>query len=110
MKATEKTPALRFRGFDGDWTTSNVADVTTYVDYRGATPTKSESGVFLVTAKNVKAGYIAYECSKEYIPKECYDEGMRRGRPLFGDVLITTEAPLGNVATIDPIDLALGQR
>lgn len=110
MKGTEKIPALRFRDFDGDWTTSKVADVTTYVDYRGKTPPKSESGVFLVTAKNVKVGHIDYECSKEYIPKELYDEVMRRGRPRLGDVLITTEAPLGNVATIDRIDIALAQR
>ncbi|HBB96099.1 MAG TPA: hypothetical protein DC054_11980 [Blastocatellia bacterium] len=107
---TQKTPALRFRAFDGDWTEAKIGDVTSHVDYRGKTPPKSESGVFLVTAKNVKVGHIDYECSKEYIPKELYDEVMRRGRPRLGDVLITTEAPLGNVATIDRIDVALAQR
>ncbi len=110
MKRTDKIPALRFRGFDGGWSASKLADVTTYVDYRGKTPPKSESGVFLVTAKNVKVGHIDYECSKEYIPKDLYDEVMRRGTPRLGDVLITTEAPLGNVATIDRIDIALAQR
>ncbi|MDX6527927.1 MAG: type restriction enzyme subunit [Blastocatellia bacterium] len=107
---TKKTPVLRFRDFNSDWTTSKLADATTYVDYRGKTPPKTESGVFLVTAKNIKVGHIDYECSKEYIPKEHYDEVMRRGRPRLGDVLITTEAPLGNVASIDRIDIALAQR
>jgi type I restriction enzyme S subunit len=107
---TNKTPALRFHAFAGDWTEARVGDVTSYVDYRGKTPLKSESGVFLVTSKNVKVGYIDYECSKEYIPKDSYDEVMRRGQPLLGDVLITTEAPLGNVASIDRIDVALAQR
>jgi type I restriction enzyme S subunit len=64
----------------------------------------------LVTAKNVKVGYIDYECSKEYIPQDSYNEVMRRGQPLLGDVLITTEAPLGNVASIDRIGVALAQR
>src|SRR5205807_2081188 len=35
-------------------------------DYRGATPEKVESGVFLVTAKNVRMGWIDYETSKEF--------------------------------------------
>ena len=110
MKEIEKTPKLRFRGYDDDWIASRVADATTYVDYRGKTPPKSESGIFLITAKNVKVGHIDYDCSKEYIPKELYDQIMRRGKPCLDDVLITTEAPLGNVAAIDRIDIALAQR
>ncbi|MGC2409294.1 MAG: restriction endonuclease subunit S, partial [Methyloceanibacter sp.] len=35
-------------------------------DYRGATPTKTEHGVFLVTAKNVRKGWIDYEASREF--------------------------------------------
>jgi type I restriction enzyme S subunit len=35
---------------------------------------------------------------------------MRRGRPLKGDVLFTTEAPLGQVANVDREDIALAQR
>ncbi|MFR4711617.1 MAG: hypothetical protein ACLUAL_08205 [Blautia wexlerae] len=64
------------------------------MDYRGKTPTKTENGIFLVTAKNVKDGFIDYETSKEYISENAYEEVMRRGKPEIGDVLITTEAPL----------------
>jgi len=35
---------------------------------------------------------------------------MSRGLPKIGDVLITTEAPLGNIALIDREDIALAQR
>ena len=35
---------------------------------------------------------------------------MRRSLPRIGDVLITTEAPCGNVAQIDKEDIALAQR
>lgn len=35
---------------------------------------------------------------------------MSRGKVKLGDVLITTEAPMGNVAQIDKEDVALAQR
>ena len=80
------------------------------VDYRGKTPRKVDNGIFLVTAKNIRKGFIDYDKSKEYIPPEDYDEAMRRGFPKIGDVLITTEAPCGNVAQIDNENVALAQR
>ena len=103
-------PNLRFKGFTDDWEQRKLIDGCEYVDYRGKTPNKTENGVFLVTAKNVKAGYIDYEASQEYIAEEDYDEVMHRGMPQIGDVLITTEAPCGNVAQVDREDIALAQR
>lgn len=93
-----------------EWEVVSIKSVTDYVDYRGKTPKKVEYGTFLVTAKNIKEGYIDYELSKEYIPTDEYNEVMRRGRPKIGDVLITTEAPCGNVAQIDNENVALAQR
>lgn len=87
-----------------------MIDVCDYVDYRGKTPTKTDSGVFLVTAKNVKDGYIDYGASQEYISEDDYEEVMHRGKPEIGDVLITTEAPCGNVAQVNRADIALAQR
>lgn len=80
------------------------------IDYRGRTPTKVDEGVFLVTAKNIRNGVIDYEVSQEYIATIEYDDVMRRGRPIVGDVLFTTEAPLGQVALVDREDIALAQR
>ena len=79
-------------------------------DYRGATPEKVESGVFLVTAKNVRPGWIDYQASQEYVRATDYAKIMRRGLPRIGDVLLTMEAPLGHVALIDREDIALAQR
>ncbi|WP_429193910.1 restriction endonuclease subunit S [Aeromonas veronii] len=80
------------------------------VDYRGKTPTKTESGVFLVTARNIKNGSIDYHLSEEFISEDDYEEVMRRGKPKLGDVLFTTEAPLGEVAQVDNESIALAQR
>lgn len=85
----------------------NVCDI---VDYRGKTPKKVDNGIFLVTAKNIRKGYIDYTKSQEYISSADYSEVMRRGIPQIGDVLITTEAPCGNVAQVDRTDIALAQR
>ncbi len=105
-----KVPEIRFEGFEGEWEQRKLIDICDYVDYRGKTPTKTDCGIFLVTAKNVKAGYIDYESSKEYISEDNYEEVMHRGKPKIGDVLITTEAPCGNVAQVDSSNIALAQR
>lgn len=106
----KKVPNLRFKEFSGEWESKRLEDITEYVDYRGKTPAKSESGIFLVTAKNIKKGYIDYKASEEFISSTSYEEVMRRGIPKIGDVLLTTEAPLGNVAQIDREGIALAQR
>ena len=110
IKKDKKQPGLRFPGFTDDWEQRKLIEVCDYVDYRGKTPTKTENGIFLVTAKNVKDGFIDYETSKEYISENAYEEVMRRGKPEIGDVLITTEAPCGNVAQVNKADIALAQR
>ena len=92
------------------WEIRGLTKCTNRVDYRGATPEKSSSGVFLVTAKNIKNGQIDYEASKEYIPEETYEYVMRRGKPKLGEVLFTTEAPLGEIARVDLTSIALAQR
>jgi type I restriction enzyme S subunit len=78
------------------------------IDYRGKSPQKTSSGIPLITARVVKGGRILPP--DEFIAPEDYDEWMRRGLPLPGDVLITTEAPLGEVAQIDHRKVALAQR
>ena len=85
----------------------NVLD--SIIDYRGKTPKKSENGIKTLSAKSVRDGYIDYsQCY--YISKEEYDRFMVRGFPKVGDVLMTTEAPLGVLARLDRDDIALAQR
>ncbi len=87
-----------------------LLELVDYIDYRGKTPEKSESGIPLITAKNVKSGYVDDE-PREYIPEENYDAWMTRGFPRKNDVLFTTEAPLGNVALLGEYEkVAIGQR
>jgi len=92
------------------WEECNLEKYIKLIDYRGRTPVKKESGVRLITAKNVKLGYLQLE-PQEFIAADNYDSWMSRGIPNFGDVIFTTEAPLANVAQIDTNEkLAFAQR
>ena len=99
---------LSFDESSVEWKT--LLEACDYVDYRGKTPKKTQSGIFLVTAKNIRMGYIDYHASQEFISEEDYAIVMRRGLPKKGDVLITTEAPCGFVAQVNRENIALAQR
>jgi type I restriction enzyme S subunit len=92
------------------WETERLNEHVEFVDYRGKTPPKRDSGVRLITARNVKMGFIQRE-PEEFIDSSVYDSWMTRGFPKKGDVLFTTEAPLGNVAPLDTTEkVVIGQR
>ena len=91
------------------WEKDELVKVFNFIDYRGATPTKLDRGIPLITAKNVKYGFIDYTI-KDFISKEEYDNRKSRGISHKGDILFTTEAPLGNVAIADLDEYSAGQR
>ena len=71
--------------------------LSTIIDYRGKTPPKSPSGIPLISAANIKNGRV--DISKpQFISHETYKKWTTRGFTKPGDVLITTEAPVGSVA------------
>jgi type I restriction enzyme S subunit len=84
--------------------------VRQFVDYRGSTPTKVEEGIPLVTATQIKNGRIDHSLDPVFISEEEYESRMTRGFPEKGDVLVTTEAPLGETAQIEDERVAPGQR
>lgn len=92
------------------WISAELSKYVNFIDYRGRTPVKTESGITLITAKNVKLGYLSRE-PQEFIAEDNYESWMTRGIPNVGDVIFTTEAPLANVAQIDTDEkLAFAQR
>lgn len=107
----QNVPKLRFPGFEGEWNTAQISDwLAKVIDYRGKAPPKTETGVPLITARNVKMGHLDFEAD-EYIDSALFETWMNRGRPNPGDVMFTTEAPLGNVAQYPAKGTyALGQR
>ncbi len=90
------------------WKEYKLGEVAEFIDYRGKTPRKSLRGVPLITAKIVKGGTILDPT--EFIAIEDYPKWMVRGMPEIGDVVLTVEAPLGEVAQIKNTYVALAQR
>lgn len=93
-----------------EWSVESIeAKLESLIDYRGRTPTKVDEGIPLLTAKNVRDGWLEEE-PREFIAKHAYEQWMTRGFPSVGDVLFTTEAPMGNVARAPSYKFALAQR
>ncbi|AXT55390.1 restriction endonuclease subunit S [Aquimarina sp. AD1] len=95
----------------GFWSTAKLYDVFSFIDYRGKTPQKSHKGKRLITAKNIRFGYIQNN-PIEYVDDEFYKKWMTRGFPKKGDILFVTEGhTMGFAAIIDlNFDFALAQR
>ncbi len=92
------------------WCVQSFENLFLFIDYRGRTPKKTNDGVALITAKNIRMGFLNRE-PREYVSESTYSAWMTRGFPRIGDLFFTTEAPLGNVCLND-IDepFALAQR
>ena len=92
-----------------EWKEIRLIDLLeTLIDYRGKTPRKTTKGIPLITAKIVKNGRI--DKPNEFISVDDYSSWMVRGYPKVGDVVLTTEAPMGEVAQIEDANVALAQR
>ncbi|HFD0539811.1 TPA: restriction endonuclease subunit S [Enterococcus faecium] len=101
-----KVPEIRFPGFTEAWEQRKFFDnIKNTIDFRGRTPKKlgmdwSVSGYLALSALNVKNGYIDPSVDAHYGNQELYDKWMS-GKELYkGQVLFTTEAPMGNVAQV----------
>ena len=101
-----KTPSIRFKGFTDPWEQRKLLDcIEKITDFRGRTPKKlgmdwSESGYLALSALNVKDGYIDFTQDVHYGNQELYDKWMTGNELHKGQVLFTTEAPMGNVAQV----------
>lgn len=104
--SNDTQPEIRFPGFTEDWEQRKFFDnIKNTIDFRGRTPKKlgmdwSESGYLALSALNVKNGYIDPSADAHYGNQDLYDKWMV-GKELYeGQVLFTTEAPMGNVAQV----------
>lgn len=105
-KEGKKVPEIRFDGFTDDWEQRKLLScIRKITDFRGRTPKKlgmdwSESGYLALSALNVKDGYIDFSQDVHYGDQALYDKWMSGSELHKGQVLFTTEAPMGNVAQV----------
>lgn len=105
-KKGQLKPELQFPGFTNDWEQRNLFDyIQKITDFRGRTPKKlgmewSEKGIPALSALNVKDGYIDLSQDIHFGNQKLYKKWMAGNELHKGQVLFTTEAPMGNVAQV----------
>lgn len=116
-KEGESVPEIRFPGFTGDWTERKLINfIDKVLDFRGKSPAKfgmkwGNSGYLVLSALNVKNGYIDKQVEAKYGDQMLFERWMGKERLEKGDVVFTTEAPMGNVAQVpDDNGYILNQR
>ena len=95
--------------FPETWKRTCLIELFDFVDYRGITPKKLESGIPLITAANIKEGFLSFE-SKDFISDSEYELRNSRGITTKYDLLFTTEAPMGHCAINTLEKTSCGQR
>ena len=84
------------------WRVGTIERATSLIiDYRGRTPKKmgsdwSPKGIPAVSAKNVKGGRLVRPDTFNFVSEELYERWMKYMLAL-GDILMTSEAPLGEL-------------
>lgn len=91
------------------WVWTRIGEIIHIIDYRGRTPPFSLEGIPHLRSSNIKNGKIMWDGLK-YISETTYQKYMTRGLPQKGDLLLTTEAPLGDVALTPDQKFSLAQR
>lgn len=90
------------------WPTSTLGQLADQItDGEHQTPQRSQSGIKLLSARNVRDGYLDFT-DVDFIGVEEYERLKRRCNPKPGDVLISCSGTIGRVATVsanEPLSL-----
>lgn len=82
------------------WPISTIGAVAEQVtDGEHQTPTRTTEGVKLLSARNVRDGYIDFD-NVDFIPPAEYERISRRCDPRRGDLLISCSGTIGRVAQV----------
>ncbi|SCE88749.1 type I restriction enzyme, S subunit [Micromonospora viridifaciens] len=83
------------------WTTSTLGDAAEQVtDGEHLTPKRSAEGVKLLSARNVRDGYLDFSIV-DHVPAEEFQRIRKRCEPRRGDILISCSGTIGRVAAVD---------
>lgn len=95
------------------WKEVNISEVCLHaIDCvnRTAPVVEYETPYIMIRTSNIKGGFI-YTDKVKYVTKEIFERWTRRLKPQKGDVVLTREAPIGEVGRITTDEnIFLGQR
>ena len=95
----------------GDWKTVKLLDLCEQIaDCPHSTPLWTNSGVIVLRNQNIRGGRLDLS-SPSYTDEEHYEQRSRRARLRAGDLVLTREAPMGEVCMVpENLRCCLGQR
>jgi type I restriction enzyme, S subunit len=83
-----------------EWQMVSIEKIANKVtDGEHITPERSESGILLLSARNVQNGYLSLK-DVDYIPEHEYQRIIKRCHPEYGDVLISCSGTIGRVCIV----------
>ena len=89
------------------WQWSNIQNISLKVtDGEHATPQRSESGYYLLSARNVTNEGIKLD-NVDYVPQHEYERIRKRCDPEIGDILISCSGSVGRIAIVDANDYVM---
>ncbi|MFA0221551.1 restriction endonuclease subunit S [Vibrio splendidus] len=91
-----------------EYTLQNACELI--IDCKNRTPRFSDSGFPVLRTSNIRNGVINWSEMK-YTTEEDFETWTERGKPQKGDLIITREAPIGEVCLVPAdTDICMGQR
>jgi len=92
--------------------TRTIAEVCgQVVDCPHSTPKWTESGVVVLRSRNIRGGRLDLAAQPSFTTEADYRKRVKRAAPRAGDIVLTREAPMGEVCMIPPgLRCCLGQR
>jgi type I restriction enzyme, S subunit len=93
------------------WNTQKLEEVSIGIlDCHHSTPEWTDSGYIVLRTNNIRNGVLDFS-SVSFTNELNYHERVKRAIPEEGDIVVTREAPAGEVALIPPnLKVCLGQR
>lgn len=83
------------------WEISKIGNISIQItDGEHQTPKRTLEGIKLLSARNVKDGYIDVR-DVDFIGVEEYERIKKRCNPVWGDILISCSGTIGRVATVE---------
>ncbi|MCL2839140.1 MAG: restriction endonuclease subunit S [Defluviitaleaceae bacterium] len=98
MVDNKKTPEIRFDGFNIDWSTDVLGELTNVHDGTHQTPVYTESGIMFLSVENIKT-----LVSEKFISNEAFIRDFKIF-PQEGDVLMTRIGDIGTANVIESND------
>jgi type I restriction enzyme S subunit len=96
--------------FPEDWAVSPLEDSTTFISYGFTNPMPtSESGIFMITAKDINHGKIQFDTARFTTEKAYQTLLTAKSRPKNRDLLLTKDGTLGRLALVDDRTVCINQ-